>query len=184
MWTMHWMLSSLNDSLSQNFDIPSRLCRCRDCSSCCLVVYILRRRPTGHLPPAGQCLTLCIWLYHRVKSIKQILPKTAVVCQRLRTTFLSSLLVALHAVQWGKRGLCWDPLRGVRVCSPNDHGSVCAGHHRDVQRSEQVWLHWWQYITLVKLCLLGKDPFYCTVSHLETYLENNWVRWTFMGIFH
>lgn len=71
-------------------------------------------------------------------SLSQALPifffkKTIYVC--------FSPSVSLHAVQWGQWGLCWCPLWGIWVCSTNDHGSVCTGHHRDVQRSEQVWLH-------------------------------------------
>lgn len=64
-------------------------------------------------------------------------------CQTLVRFYvsLSSLSVSLHAVQRGQRGLWWDPLRGVWGRSPDDHGSVRVGHHRDVQRSEQVWLH-------------------------------------------
>lgn len=138
----HWTYS--------HYNISSRLCRCCNCGSCCLVVPVLWRRPNGHLPPAGKYLTLCICLcYHIVhptaatRNLTHLFTNTLQdgIIVFLGTKFLSPLSVTLHAVQRGQWGLYWHPLRGVWGCSSNDHGSVCAGHHRDVQRSEQVWLH-------------------------------------------
>lgn len=52
------------NSLLIRHGISSRICWCRNCRSCCLVVPVLWRWPIHHLLPAGQYLTLYLTQSH------------------------------------------------------------------------------------------------------------------------
>lgn len=77
----------------------------------------------------------------------------------LNFLFSCLLLVSLHAVQRGERGLCCCSLWGVRVGPSDDHGSVCVGHHWDVQCPEQVRLHSMLFLPVRStFCLVFSPP--------------------------
>lgn len=58
--------------------------------------------------------------------------------ERTLTPPVSLFTATFHAVHWGQPHVQRNRLRGVWISLPHNHGAVCAGHHRNVQRAQQV----------------------------------------------
>lgn len=58
--------------------------------------------------------------------------------ERTLTPPVSLFTATFHAVHWGQPHVQRNRLRGVWISLPHHHGAVCAGHHRNVQRAQQV----------------------------------------------
>lgn len=108
---------------------PNRIRRCCHCWRCCLVVPLRSYWPRCHLPPAGEWLSLFHVVFHKHAHARHLIT-SPLLCA-----------VPLHAVPRWERGLHRRQLWDLWGFSSHDHGPVCAGHHWDVQRSQQVILH-------------------------------------------
>lgn len=129
-------IPSLYEWLPIQHGISSRLCWCRNCRSCCLVVPVQWGWPIRHFPPAGQYLSLfdpiTQWTLHytttplhkhtslRDLSLSEcenhfsIVPVSHTSCSAARTmrTLLGSTARCLRLLlQWPWLCLCWSPSR-------------------------------------------------------------------------
>lgn len=144
--------------------LSNRLCWCCHCWWCRLVVPLRFHWPRSHLLPAGK-----EW------SLFHIVICTVINCLTYTHLIIFSVLctVSLHAVprwEWGlRRSRMWD-LWGF---SSHDHGSVCARHHWDVQRPQQVTLR--MCFNLILHILLYNIPGLpvCFLWWLHWFPENN-----------